>query len=477
MSEYFSVILTGEIIPDHKVTDVVTGLAKFLGIPELEAEFLLAGQESVVNPQIHQSDVQRYIDGLHHIGAGLRVEASQLSVLSTTTEDSAGAARPAIMAHPLELVPDTVAYDTDKVNCPFCGVPQFQNALVCVDCGHRISVNKPQIDEKLLADAPSVSDSGNVNEIDSYTPPAIAFSLKGRIGRLRLLAFQGMALLLPLIPGIVLINFYKPDEQPYLYILLTLCVLYRPWVLRLHDLNISGLWLLLTSIILLVISQIFMVSVLITLVMMSAALLLWPGQHKINDFGPPPAENPPWIKIVAFLSVIVIAVVVTKQVNTGMLQLAQLTSAFQLKSSGRLNDSRTFSPPNGRFHINMPGVPVEKWLGSQVYSYTLIHEGWGYVVTCYDQVKIPPNLSASFDLLEKKSEQTNGSSIVWKKTVSRGAGEGREIRFVRQDGSIYETLYLYDHTTLYEVIIAPPKEAVDTKIITAFLNSFEPGIP
>jgi uncharacterized membrane protein YhaH (DUF805 family) len=137
---------------------------------------------------------------------------------------------------------------------------------------------------------PSADLSNSGGEDATYEPQV--FSLVGRIGRLRMLAFGvvlgaatlvaalAIALLGGLLGVVALVLF------GILYIpVFVLSIAYS--VRRLHDLNHSGWFVLL--------SFVPFLNILVGLYLIFA-----PGTQGSNDFGPAPSPNPTWVKVCAF---------------------------------------------------------------------------------------------------------------------------------------------------------------------------------
>lgn len=131
------------------------------------------------------------------------------------------------------------------------------------------------------------------------------FSLKGRIGRLRYVAFSLVFALIALVPAMVIGGVVAGLMQgqeiagvlsmgligiAYLAVIIYSVII---GVRRLHDLNMSGwMWL---------INLIPLIGTFFALYMVFA-----PGKEDTNDYGNPPAPNPLWVKVVGWGSLLVI---------------------------------------------------------------------------------------------------------------------------------------------------------------------------
>lgn len=139
---------------------------------------------------------------------------------------------------------------------------------------------------------PPSADMSNSGMGDETYEPKV-FSLTGRIGRLRLLAF-GVALGAATMIGAAVIGVAMAVVGKLAMVLAA--ILYIPVVVlsigysvrRLHDLNHSGWWVLLNFVPFL--------GLLFALYVLCA-----PGTQGSNNFGPAPSPNPTWVKVCAFL--------------------------------------------------------------------------------------------------------------------------------------------------------------------------------
>ena len=228
----------------------------------------------------------------------------------------------------LSLQPQTISLQPRVIICPKCehkrtphdSGPEWQ----CPGCG--IAYNK--------ASTPSATVAHKVNsasgargrrevdrdELETATPGAISFSLKGRIGRLRYLAYSwptivlsGLLMLLAVSPGAV-------HETPTIVLVILFCVLWiwvplRLMALRMHDLNQSAKWLLA----LILFPGVFFalgkpqVGAMCSAFFWLAALLLlvMPGSESDNNYGPAPDANTTLVKVGAgvFLAFMALGVV------------------------------------------------------------------------------------------------------------------------------------------------------------------------
>jgi len=152
-------------------------------------------------------------------------------------------------------------------------------------------------------------------EQETFTPnPLNPFSFAGRIGRLRYLAYAFPAYL-PLIGAAILggvLGGMKRSMGTF-FTLLVIGALVTSWlgmrmaILRLHDLNRSGLWVLLPFLTGLLIAtgvKLLIFGSVALLLLGMLALCVWPGSMISNDYGPPPGPNTTWTIVGAVLFIL-----------------------------------------------------------------------------------------------------------------------------------------------------------------------------
>ena len=155
---------------------------------------------------------------------------------------------------------------------------------------------------------------------ETETPRVFSLMLSGRVGRLRYLAFSwAMALPVMLLVGLIVLMsggltaMRRGGVGALSTVLIVVAMLVYLWlsirvmVLRLHDLNRSGTWVLglfIVSLVVGVIAGASSVNALVVRTLMwivAWALLLWPGTRGENNYGPPPGINSFGVVICAFL--------------------------------------------------------------------------------------------------------------------------------------------------------------------------------
>jgi uncharacterized membrane protein YhaH (DUF805 family) len=215
--------------------------------------------------------------------------------------------------------------------CPACGAQQARRTL-CRACG----VDMPRVRAAKIeaAHAPRVAAAPDASAIrhgvspraaagradgPHETPHPLGWSLHGRIGRLRYLAYAFSAYV-PLVAGLALgaligggghagAGFVIPLG---LGALVTVWLAIRAMVLRMHDLNRSGKWVLAMMVAPAVAafsqSPGAVVATAVILIVATLLLILVPGSRGANAYGVPPGPNTAWTIVGAVLALMLGAI-------------------------------------------------------------------------------------------------------------------------------------------------------------------------
>lgn len=292
MSDTVKIILTGKIRTDYERAEVVAALTKMLKIGEDEADALLAGRETVLKQDVPAGVASRHVQILREIGAKVRVEAMPVAAPvepalpgmgsnpnpAPKTDSRPAASRPS--ARQLELVPMAEPEPpADPDPLPYSGFGRTGPA------GTRM--------------------------MTAETPSLFGLSLNGRIGRLRYLVYGWLGIFLIafaattmlMLTGFSLYKLSTASAPSGAWLagaaaigILVLWLSIRVSVLRLHDINLSGKWLLAIWILPALVAGIMRSPGLMAFAeilswLTVVVLLLWPGSAVENDYGNPPGAN------------------------------------------------------------------------------------------------------------------------------------------------------------------------------------------
>ncbi len=285
----YKIVFDGELMPEVALDTAKENLARLFKSEPARINRLFSGSPIALKRDLLESKADQYLAALQRAGAKARKEpdfASGLSLVETAEQVAANS------------VPND---DSAQMNCPKCGQAQAR-AAACRACGIIIEKFLERQAQGAAEAAPAAPSKDLL--VTPYAPPQAAvaeglaefcdlqvFTTRGRIGRLRYLAWS-LALLLAGLPLLALAGMGLAFSPPLGGVLLALVIggmllaSVQFGVKRLHDLNWSGwLWLL---------NLVPMVNGVFALL-----LLVVPGTSGANRYGPPPPPNSVSVKLLA----------------------------------------------------------------------------------------------------------------------------------------------------------------------------------
>ncbi|QKE65615.1 DUF805 domain-containing protein [Aquipseudomonas campi] len=290
----YKIVFTGELMPDAAADTVKDNLARLFKSERSKIEALFSGAAVALKRDLTEDDADKYLAALQQAGARVHKEKDLTASLSLVeTDDHRPASEP-------------VAGDA-RMSCPKCGHEQAK-AIECTACG--IVIEKYLARQAQLAENPppapaAIAAASNASEASPYATPKAqvaeqlpefgelkVFSVNGRIGRVRYLAWSAVlmfaALALYFIAAIGLA--FAPVFGWILMAALVIAIIVvsvQMGVQRLHDIGWSG-WLWLINLVPLVGSVFALI------------MLVVPGTPDANRYGPPPPPNNTGVKVLAF---------------------------------------------------------------------------------------------------------------------------------------------------------------------------------
>jgi uncharacterized membrane protein YhaH (DUF805 family) len=391
-------VFAGELLEGHTLDEVKRLFGDMFKLEGDRLAAVFSGQRTVLKHQIGRDDGERYVARLRKLG--MRVQVEPLDALPEQKPLPA-----AVGATPAD-VPKTLAAPAaglslqelaDEVECPNCGERQPKKFVLCRKCTTdipRALAAKVEDAERARAERlaarqqasgrfapPGAEVDDGAVYVDDDAPPFWGFGFSGRFGRINyLLAFYATLLLSGLvgIGGAILVPLTRSEFIGILLIPLMLAVVVwavRATVLRLHDINRSGWWVLVfllpaLPIVSAILSggsggpgtgalTLYMVFSVISF-LMTIVLLIYPGTQGDNDFGGPARPgNGLLAAILTLVSVLAFAVYVNfamKAYNEYARKAAQPSSqreAGELPTGGGAAQPPA-APPQA---VPMPSLP------------------------------------------------------------------------------------------------------------------------
>ena len=289
-ADLYRIVFDGELVPGIPAHTVRSNLARLFKSDAAKVERLFSHAPVNIKRDLSAVEADRYLQALLRAGARARKEPEAKNGTTLSLIDDAPPQAPAT---------------ADQMECPKCGHAQ-PTAIQCRSCGIVI--------QKYLARQAQQAEASKQSEIHAaaqpYAPPRAqigepapeygelkVFTIQGRIGRLRYLAWS-MSLMAAAL-GLLLVASVAFAVSAVLGSILTgvLCLAFlfvsmQICVQRLHDIGWSG-WLMLLNLVPIV-GNLF-----------SLAILLMPGNDGPNRFGPPQPPNSRAVRTLAALWLLV----------------------------------------------------------------------------------------------------------------------------------------------------------------------------
>lgn len=295
----FKIVFNGELMPEVALETAKDNLARLFKSDHTRINALFSGSTVAIKRNLPESEADQYLTALYRAGAKARKEPEpSVSLSLVDTEDH----RP----------DETTSAASSEMTCPKCGHRQAK-AAECSACGiiiEKFIARQAALSESTQTVQPQQpGDLGKAANTPYATPLATVaealpefgelevFSIEGRIGRLRYLAWSlvlmlgalalfgvaSMGLAISEIVGAVLIALVGIGMA---------VVSVQIGVQRLHDIGWSG-WLWLINLVPIV-GGVF-----------ALLMLVIPGTTGANRYGPPAPPNSRAVKLLAWLWLLV----------------------------------------------------------------------------------------------------------------------------------------------------------------------------
>lgn len=323
---------------------------------------------------------------------------------------------------------------------------------------------------------------------DGETPAVFGMSLRGRITRL-----QAMAYSLPVWAAIagagILAAVVIPKNQMLgVAIMLSaggalLWLALRLLVLRLHDTNISGKWILYWLGLVLG-AGIFKMLILMSLVAgigwlaMMVFYCLVPGTPDDNDFGPAPGENSPLVTLGAVLFIVM-------QVGSVAAPARMMQSGgFHPMSMGQARptaENIVFVAPDGSFTVEMPDQPQEMPVpsageaqlgGARTHMYQVNGPHGVYMAQTIDFGRGFVDQVGSLDAIQANIVGKDGV-LIEAKPILLGGMKGRDVRASLPNGLVRGGRFVIVGSKVLVASIVTAKGAAGEAEMDAYLTSFK----
>ncbi len=317
------------------------------------------------------------------------------------------------------------------------------------------------------------------HRVTEDAPSVISISLAGRIGRMRFVAYSLLPILPLVIAGVAIAMNVMANVAMAAGLVFFVILLIRPMVLRLHDLGISGKWLIALALLPGTIAyatgmnphkfgQIF--GAILYLV-----FVLIPGSSDENEYGPP---GPPNSTAVTVIASIVLVLNVVGQVISYKFQDG---AAFAGSSAETKESGFGFSPPDQTYSINFPRKPVEDLTVAQnakapgLRSARMYHTSLRkreYMVQELELERAPPDRSAALDTFSNFFSRSMGEIVSSEKTMLNGYA-GRAVKLRTVAGNYQVLRFLFVGKRIFVLGVQAPNEKDAESEVDTFFGSFQ----
>lgn len=306
-------VFVGEVLEGHSLDEVKRMFGDLFKLEGDRLAAVFSGERTVLKRSMARPDGERYVERLRKIGMRVTMEAADglpetqalaaaaAAALPANAEPTGAPPAPTTTAAAAAAMPSLMPLE-EETTCPNCGERQPKKFVLCRKCNtdipRALAAQKEDAEraraERLAARqqasgrfAPPKADVDGVWSGEEVDPPAmLSLSFEGRMGRASYVNTWGLAMVLVALVGILAAVLVPMLGRAGAFLMIPLglaMIAFVVWgirvsVLRLHDVNRSGWWVLLT-----------LVPYLGAVV--NLLLLLWPGTSEENDFGPKPRRG------------------------------------------------------------------------------------------------------------------------------------------------------------------------------------------
>ena len=323
-------------------------------------------------------------------------------------------------------------------------------------------------------------------------PGVFGISLTGRITRLQALAYS-FPIWLPFI-GIAVLAAVLAPTKPVLAVvmggsalLVALWLSMRLLVLRLHDANISGKWIL-YFIGVAILAAVIRNPLLLALVVFGGWLLsmvfygVVPGTPDENDYGPQPDENSNLVKVGAGLFIVLNLISILGQGKMMNTPGYQNSLGFGGARGGSGESAMVaFEPDDRSFMVDMPGTPEAVFVpaamqsnmgGARTRIYQLTTDAGAYQAQTIDFGNGAIDQTGVMDAVQA-SVVGNGGVLLGSSTILLNGFKGRDVRVRMPNGLTRSARYVIVGGKIRMVMIMTADDASGQARTDAFLRSFK----
>lgn len=324
-------------------------------------------------------------------------------------------------------------------------------------------------------------------------PALFGFSLAGRIGRLRAMAYS-LVIMLPLMVLGVAAAILAPKNFLAIGIVLgggglvSLYFCLRLMVLRLHDVNLSGKWILgfLLAIILGALTRNVMFVAIASAVFWLASFIIYcfiPGTDGDNDYGDPPGPNSNLIIVGAGLFIFLQVASIGFQAKTAGFGNGQVPNLVRDLDRTKPVDPNVWfwSSPDRGMTIDFPGEPKELPIpqvvrdalgGGTIHQYQAKVAGRVYMVQAIDYGQPPADVYKAMQGLQESVVGSDGELLSAKMNLLFNGHPGREIKARAGNGMLRSARFAIVGSKVYMAMAMSRDDPASVERVDEYLQSF-----
>ena len=315
-------------------------------------------------------------------------------------------------------------------------------------------------------------------------PSFFSLSFAGRLGRLRFIVYSFMTAFAFVFMGIIAALLAR--EPSFILIatavVLYIIMIYRPIVLRMHDFNMSGKWLLGLFLLLGTASVsrhagFLMMANIVNLVFYLIVLFL-PGSSDTNDYGDPCPPNLTSIKVTAW-----ILIALSVMAAFASFKYARNSNfSFGGAKATAVKSGYGFTPENRSFTINFPVMPKEELAAAasakgpgmdEVHIYDAQNNNFQYLVQEIGFENLPPDQSMALTKFADYFAARLGGEILETQRTMQGAFSARAVKIRLANGDQQDFRLFFVGKKLFVLGVQSPKDRLNSNEADTFFDSFQ----
>lgn len=327
----YKIVFDGTLMPDMSIDAVKANLASLFKSDIARIESLFGRGPVAIKRDLAEAEADQYLKALQRAGARVRKEADLSAALSLVETDEEKAAR--------TIEEEQAQQALQPMECPKCGHRQ-DKAPECTACGIVIDKYLARQAGMAPSSAPQpVTAASPAPSSTPYTPPRAnidvhegevgelkVFSFRGRIGRMRYLAWSLvlMFVFVGVTAGLAALSAGSPGFGGFIIIAAVVAMLVvsvQIGVQRLHDMGWSG-WLWLLSLVPIVNNVFWLI------------MLVVPGSVAGNRYGPPPPPNSLAVNLLGGILLVVLVGSLLVLFLSGIASMAMFSLLFGQLTGG-----------------------------------------------------------------------------------------------------------------------------------------------